>query len=223
MCDVVEGRTSLCDAIVDGPGSVGMLCGISGVSQMADRSRRMANIIQNELKYLALKFDHVVIDTGAGLSRHVVHFLSLADDIIVIATPDLTSTLDAYGIIKTVHESRLKGRIFLFTNEAEDEEEAGAVTQKLNACSSRFLDAAVASLGYMSSDDAIRQSGQMRVPLMLSHPDSAAARRIRMAAHNLLIEGKVDLERALSQLDEGPPGKRKGRPGDHRYRKKKPQ
>lgn len=220
VCDVVEGRASLCDAIVEGPGKVSLLCGISGVSQMSDRSRRMATIVENELKFLALKFDNVIIDTGAGISKHVVHFLSLADDIIVVATPDLTSTLDAYGMIKTVHEAELKGRVYLFANEAQDDNEANGIMNKLNACSSRFLDVAISYLGYLRGDDAIRQAGQMRVPVLLSQPDSEASRQIRMAAHKLLAEGKVDLELALSKLDEGPPGKRKGRSGEKRFRNK---
>jgi hypothetical protein len=41
---------------------------------------------------------------GAGIGPATLHLLGLAHEIIVVATPNLAATLDAYGLIKCVHE-----------------------------------------------------------------------------------------------------------------------
>ena len=46
-------------------------------------------------------FDIILVDTGAGLSRTVLGFV-LADDVILVTTPEPTSITDAYALIKMV-------------------------------------------------------------------------------------------------------------------------
>ncbi len=213
LLDVVEGRATLDNAITDGPGGVRILCGCSGVSRMAERSKRLAAILSSELRFLATRFDRIIIDTGAGISRQVLRFLELAEDIVVIATPDLSSTLDAYSVIKTAHEKKLKGRIHLLANLAPDEAAATAIANKINACAAKFLNDGTSYLGFIPSDDMVRNAGQTRIPLLLSHPDGITARNIGIAAENLLYVETADVDQILAATSPSAVGTRPKGPG----------
>jgi flagellar biosynthesis protein FlhG len=211
LLDVVEGRVSLNNAITDGPAGVRILCGCSGVSRMAERSKRLAAIISSQLQFLAAKFDRIIIDTGAGISRQVVRFLEIAEDIVVIATPDLSSTLDAYSVIKTVHEKRFKGRIHLLANQAPDEASATAIANKINTCAAKFLNGSTSYLGFIPAEDIVRRAGQTRIPLLISHPESITARNIGIAAENLLYMETADLGQILTETSQTAVGTRPDR------------
>jgi flagellar biosynthesis protein FlhG len=92
-----------------------------------------------ELLRIAADFDVLLIDTGAGVAPTVMHFVGLASDAIVVATPNLASTLDAYGVIKVAHELRLKTRLHVLVNEVEDQAQAASVLGRIIGCATRFL------------------------------------------------------------------------------------
>ena len=50
----------------------------------------------------APRFDRILLDTGAGISDVVLYAVSLADEVLVVATPEPTSLTDAYATIKVL-------------------------------------------------------------------------------------------------------------------------
>src|SRR5205823_5140282 len=97
LLDVIDRRASLTSVITRGPGDVDFVCGASGVGRLADLSPHVLEALGRELLRVAANFDVLVMDTGAGISNAVMQFLGLAQDTIVVATPNLAATLDAYG------------------------------------------------------------------------------------------------------------------------------
>ena len=57
-------------------------------------------VLDEIIERVAPRFDRILLDTGAGISDVVLHAISLADDVLVIATPEPTSMTDAYATIK---------------------------------------------------------------------------------------------------------------------------
>jgi flagellar biosynthesis protein FlhG len=184
LLDVAEGRAALGQALCEGPGGLQLLCGASGVTQLANLDPRRIAWLGRELQALSANYDVLVLDTGAGISAQVLAFLALADDILTVATPNLAATLDAYGIIKAAHEAGLSAAIHLLVNQAEAGTEAESVWQRIAGCAQRFLHFIPGYLGNLRRDPAIERSGLTRQPLLLSHPESENARRFaQLAAH----------------------------------------
>lgn len=192
LLDVVDGRSPLEEVIVAGPGGIQMICGASGVSRLSDLSAWSLESLGRQLLRAAADFDVLIIDTAAGISTAVTHFLSLAQDSIVLATPALASTLDAYGLIKLASESRLATRLNLLVNQAGEEQEAGRVRERIAGCAERYLNTSVRTLGFLDRDPAFERSAQSRRPLVLSDPDNANVKRIASIAAQLLEEDKSD-------------------------------
>ena len=200
LLDVVDGRATLDEVITPGPCGVQLICGASGIGRMADIGTPMLDFLGRELLRVAAEFDVLIMDTGAGISPSVTHFLGLAQDTIVVATPNLASTLDAYGVIKLVHESRLTTRIHVLINQAENEHQAARVLDRIAGCANRFLNSSLGTLGFLERDPSIEQSNQSRRPLALTDPGNVNA--LRIAAIAARLSGNA--EAANSRADERP-------------------
>lgn len=188
LLDVIEGRSTLAQVLTPGPGGMQIVCGASGVAGLADLDPRVITHLGHELARLADGFDVLLIDTGAGISAQVMQFLTLAHEMIVVATPNLAATLDAYGVIKVAREARLPAQISILVNQTDDEAEAAAIFARLSGCAHRFLSFLPASLGSLRRDPAVEAANQSRQPLVLAQPASENARRFTGMAARLLDE-----------------------------------
>jgi len=186
LLDVVDGRASFSDVMLPGPGGVQMICGTSGASRLSDLNLLAIESLGQQLLRAAADFDVLIIDTAAGISAAVTHFLNLAQDSIVLATPALASTLDAYGVIKLAYETRLTTRLHLLVNQADGEQEAGRVRERIAGCAERYLNTSVHTLGFLRRDPAFERSAQSRRPLLLGDPENANAKCIAAIAAQFL-------------------------------------
>ena len=185
LLDVIDGRMQLEGILVPGPAGMQIACGASGVGRLADLDGRRVEMLGRQLLRVAADFDILVVDTGAGVAPSVMHFLALAHHAVVIATPNLASTLDAYGVIKVAHEQRLRTRLHLLVNEADNEKQAAAVTARVGGCASRFLQISLGDLGFLRRDAAFEEASQQRRPLVLAEPGGEPAQRITHIAAQL--------------------------------------
>ena len=178
LLDVIDRRANLADIIESGPEGISVLCGASGISRLAELSTSVIEALGRELMAVAADFDVLLIDTGAGISTMVTHFLSLAQDAVVVATPNLAATLDAYGLVKVVHESRMATRLHVVINQADDAEQAARVMERIVGCASRFLEMPLGDLGCLFRDPAFEQANQNRCPLVALDPKNVNAEHI---------------------------------------------
>jgi flagellar biosynthesis protein FlhG len=185
ILDVIDGRVALEDILQPGPAGVQIICGVSGVGRLADLGERVLEVLGHELLRVAADFDVLLIDTGAGVGPTVMHFVALAGDAIVVATPNLASTLDAYGVIKVTQELRLKTRLHLLVNEVEDQAQAASVLGRITGCAHRFLQMTPGELGFLYRDPAFEAANQQRRPLILADPGSSHALRFAEIAARL--------------------------------------
>ena len=185
MTDLIDGRQRAENLLSPGPGGIQVLCGSSGSARLADLPPQSIERLGHELAALGERFDVMVIDTGAGISSQVTRFLAMADEIVVVTTPNIAATLDAYGIIKVMREENVRGQVHLLVNQADDEAQARAVSEKIRACSGRFLKYTPAVLGSVMRDMAVEEANQCRKPFALSQPEHPAARMMARIAEKL--------------------------------------
>jgi flagellar biosynthesis protein FlhG len=182
LLDVIDRRAGMEEVLAPGPAGIQVICGASGISRLADLSPVVLEALGRELLRIAADFDVLVMDTGAGVSASVMRFLGLAQDAIIVATPNLAAILDSYGVIKLIHENRLGARMHLLINQAADEGQAARVQERIAGCASRFLQHAPGDLGCLFHDSVVEQCNQSRHPLVLAHPEHVNAQRIAAIA-----------------------------------------
>jgi flagellar biosynthesis protein FlhG len=186
LLDVVDQRASLQSILTPGPAGMQLICGASGIGRLADLTPPVLESLGRELLRVAANFDVLLMDTGAGIGHGVMHFLSLAQDAVVVATPNLAATLDAYGVIKLAHERRLTTRMHLLVNQAEEAAGAARVRERVAGCAQRFLQTTPGELSFLFRDPAMEEANQSRQPLLLAQPRHPNAHRISHIAGALL-------------------------------------
>jgi len=167
---VLNGQRSIRDVVYPGPAGLGVVCGASGLEELADLSEFQRRRILDELSQLSDDHDLIVIDTAAGISRSVVGFCLAADDVLVVTTPEATAIMDAYAMIKVLARHECKGRVSLVVNMADSPAEGKKTYQQISNVAARFLGVHVYDAGTLLRDDRVGASVKLREPVVLAYP-----------------------------------------------------
>ena len=174
------------EILEEGPGGIKIISGATGFAEVADLSNEQRDRFIRSLEHFKEAFDYLVIDTAAGLSVNVLNFALLADEVIVVATPELTSISDAYGLIKAVAAKEDHPPLRLVINRAESISEAKRVADKMTGMATQFLGSSLRVGGYLLTDSLVAKAVQRQKPFVASHPNSKPARFVADVATRLL-------------------------------------
>jgi flagellar biosynthesis protein FlhG len=190
--DVFTGKAQLEEAILPAPGGFSVLLAGSGLVEYSRLTPEVRDQLQHIIETVSPRFDILIIDTGAGISDVVLYAVSLAHEIIVVATPEPTSMTDAYATIKVLSSQQARESIHLVVNQVSRPGEGRSICTQLQTVVDRFVQGpnGVAPklnfLGDVPSDTAVRQAIQKRQLLMELMPGSPAAQGIVQIATKLL-------------------------------------
>lgn len=155
---VFLGEKKLTEIMVQGPRGIQILPTSSGSEEMAQLSPEHKLILLSELDRLEKEVDVFLIDTAAGISSNVLYFNTVAQEILVIVTPEPTSVSDAYAIMKVLSQRHGEKRFKLLVNMARNTREAMNVYRKLSLVADQFLDIAIDYTGFVPQDDYLRMA-----------------------------------------------------------------
>jgi flagellar biosynthesis protein FlhG len=124
-------------------------------------------------------FDIAIVDAGAGIGRDVIDACWLADEIWTVATPEPTSIMDAYALMKIASGGTESRRFRLLLNRVRSEADADDAALKLRMAVTNFLGFDVVYQGAVPDDPAVAASVRQQTPLMVSQPQTSAARGFR--------------------------------------------
>jgi flagellar biosynthesis protein FlhG len=200
LIELLNGDATMDEIVLPGPGGLKVVCGGSGIAGLADLKSDFVSFLGRELQKMGSQFDAIVIDTAAGIAAHVLHFVRLADEVAVVATPQLASTLDAYSLIKVARQEQVPGRLGLLINQAADPAQADHVYGKISSCARQFLGFTPERWGHLLRDPLLELSTQRREPYLLAHPQGENARLLEDIAGRLTAQ----LKSKVPQLAEVP-------------------
>jgi flagellar biosynthesis protein FlhG len=175
-----------------GPNELPFIAGGSGMDELFSLSESDLNYFTAQIAQIADSMDFILFDTGAGLSKETMKFITSADDCLVVTTPEPTAITDAYALMKVVHNSYPEISFKLIVNQAGDEKEARVTSDKIRMAASRFLQLDVSFLGYISSDAHVVQAVKKQIPFSVAFPNSAAAKDVHRLALSYLASGSVE-------------------------------
>lgn len=185
LSDVISGEKHVDDIIVDASYNVKMVAGVSGDEKLANLSASGTQRLIEALEHIHTQADYIVMDIGAGLSEHTVAMTASADDVIVVSTPEPTAMVDAYAMLKAVHNRNAGARIHVVMNMARSEREARAAMLRMNTIASLYATTHLEDEGYIPFDAAVGDAVRKRYPVIVRHPESRAAIAIKKIAKSL--------------------------------------
>lgn len=186
--DIIFNNKTIDEVMIKGPYGVSLVPAGSGLNRIENLSKKRREEFINKLSDLE-NFDYILMDTGAGISRDVLGFISCCDDLIMVTTPEPTSLTDAYSLLKAVNHFNLKNKAKVIINRALDQKEANITFNKLNNAVSKFLKVEMEYLGMVSEDKKLVQSVRAQEPFVISYPNCDAAKDIEKIAVKLIGDG----------------------------------
>ncbi|UCD56280.1 MAG: MinD/ParA family protein [Candidatus Hydrogenedentota bacterium] len=183
---VIEGKMKLREIVVSGPAGIKVVPGSSGIPRIANMSSRKRQEFIASFKELECETDMILIDTSAGMTKNVINFTLLADEIILITTPEPSAITDAYAMIKVIHAEKPTAKVGLIVNLARTEAQALDVANKIAQVSRQFLNFHVFILGTMPTDPYVPKAVMQRQPWIELYPKAAATRAVRQMATEIL-------------------------------------
>ncbi|MBV5299833.1 MAG: MinD/ParA family protein [Rhodoferax sp.] len=189
--DVFTGKAKLEEAIVRAPGGFSVLLAGSG---MVEYSRLTPNVREDFLKIISSllpHYDMVLLDTGAGISDVVLFAVSLASEVLVVATPEPTSLTDAYATIKVLVGQQQRRIVRVVVNQTARMGDGRAITTQLQQVLDRFVVAKpgekvrLIHMGDIPADPSVRLAVMRRQLLVQTMPGCPAALAIGQLAGKL--------------------------------------
>jgi flagellar biosynthesis protein FlhG len=209
ISDALEGRCTLSQTLFDGPGGIKVIPGASGKRDMAEMGTlEMTQIIQT-LTTLTPSADFMLIDTGAGIGKHVTTLARLADTIVVVVRDEPASLADAYGLIKVMYQDFGSRSFEVIVNDVATTQRGHQVFERLQQVAMRFLELNLVLAGIVPHEPEAMMVTRRRETLMSAAPRSAATSSIlEIAARFEKLKPAVENARSSLTLINGISGAR---------------
>ncbi|MEP6601692.1 MAG: P-loop NTPase [Nitrospirota bacterium] len=207
--DVLHGVCALKDALVHVPvrahevagqakappvDGFDILPGGSGIRDATTLTASAREDLKALLHELGSRYEFLLCDAGAGIGEVVLFFAQIADDIVVVVTPEPTSLTDAYATIKVLARECGRTEVHMIVNlvaGATPEKSGGAVVSHLQQVASRFLLSdgttlvRIHLLGVIPSDPAVPRAIARQQLLESAAPTGPATQAIALLADRL--------------------------------------
>jgi flagellar biosynthesis protein FlhG len=137
--DVFTGQGTLDQALLTAPGDFQVLLAGSGLIEYSRLTPTVREQFARLIDTVRPHYDRVLIDTGAGISDVVLYAISMADEAIVIATPEPTALADAYATVKVLGMQQGRTSMMLVVNQTHRHGEGRHVAAQLQSVIDRFI------------------------------------------------------------------------------------
>ncbi len=182
---VLKGEKMLEEIMVEGPLGIRIIPASSGIQELTrlDASAEL-RLIQG-LQRISETTEWLLIDTAAGIHDSVIKLLLAAQEVLVVTTPEPTSLVDAYAIVKVVHQRDSGKTLWLLVNNAHSEMEASETIEQLQSAVHRFLGKEFHALGVIPHDPYLIQSVREQRGVFLRYPESPSALALQQISEQL--------------------------------------
>ncbi len=186
---VVCGSMTLTQAALHHEGGFDIVAGRSGSGALAALDAAALAQMLTALREAAAKYDHIILDLGAGLDPAVRRMAVFADLLLVVATEEPTSLTDAYAVLKLHAADRASGpgearatEARIVVNQSTSRTNGERTYATLARACAAFLGHTPRLAGIIRRDDRVRDAIRRQTPLLARHPTAAAAEDVEAVA-----------------------------------------
>lgn len=183
--DVLDGRVGIEETLVSGPFGVTLLPAARGRAELAALGTTARATLLRLVEEVAARFEVVLVDTGAGIGATVLDFATLADEVVLVVTPDPVALRDAYAMAKILERRSGCRELHVLANQLTAGTDGLTVHRRLEALTDRFLALELHYAGALRYDVAITEACAHGVPFVLSEPSSSPARVLASLAKEI--------------------------------------
>jgi flagellar biosynthesis protein FlhG len=166
-------------------GGFDVIAGRSGSGSLATVPGPRLQRLSDGLFHLAPRYDHVILDLGAGVERNVRHLAAQCGACLVVTSDEPTALTDAYAFIKLSSAQPRRPDLRVVVNMAGTPAEGERTyATLLKACQS-FLQISPPLAGIIRRDSHVKESIRAQTPILVRHPGAKAAEDVVALARRL--------------------------------------
>jgi flagellar biosynthesis protein FlhG len=182
---LLDGTASALDVLAQGPRGIHVLGASSGIQELTELDDEQKLRLVTALEPLEGQFDLVLVDCGAGIGDNVMFFAGVAQEALLVVSPEPTSLSDAYATVKVLSQQAGVRRFGVVANQSTDFQ-GRDVFRRLTQVTSRFLTAQVTFLGHVPRDENLPRALHAQKPLVDLYPRSPASRALETLVDTIL-------------------------------------
>jgi len=177
------GEKSLSDIMMKGPGGMSVLPASFGFPELAALNENQKILLLDEIHLLAEPLDILLIDTGPGISSNVLFFNMAAQESIVLVTPEPTSIISAYSLMKALAIKYQKRNFLILVNQVPNARKGRKVFKHISNLIDCFLaNLSIDYLGFVPSDPKLLSTVKKQQLVLEVHPQAPSSRSSRKIA-----------------------------------------
>ena len=198
LAAVIAGWVELEDAVTPVDGGSGnkgfdVLPGRSGSGALAELTAEEVARLAAGLSALALQYDQVILDLGAGIEANCMRLARAADKVVMIITDEPTSMTDAYAFIKVLKGYAPNVEQVITINQCETRAAGQRTYEAVARACQTFLGFRPHLAGTVMRDDAVREAIRSQRTLISTDPASQPIQDTIAIAHSLIGGAERDL------------------------------
>lgn len=166
--------------------TLSILRGLKEINSLSSVGRQQVKEMIRSLAEYESKFDFLLIDSGMVGDVEDLKILSLCNEIIMVTTPEPTSLMETYSLLKNLNAKNQQIKFYLVVNMVENEEQAEIASNKIISAGNKFLKKDILNLGYIFTDKNIIRAIEKQKPHILLYPYSPASLCIKKIAESLV-------------------------------------
>lgn len=186
LLSVVRGERSIDDILVEAAPNLQLVPACPGRYEMANLGTAERERVRATIEELARRFDVLIIDTGAGIGANSVGFAALANEVLLVTTPEPTALRDAYAMAKVLNKRAGVDSLQLVANQVTSEAGGLEVYERLLGIAQRFLTLELSYLGCIPKDESVARAVVSGEPYVQGAPHCKAARALQSLVERLL-------------------------------------
>lgn len=187
--EVLAGKAAIDEAIYEGPSGVKVIpSGISLQGFQHSNPERMRDVMREVVN----RCEYLLIDAPAGISRDGVIPLAIADEVILVVNPEISSVVD--GLKTKILTEVVGGRVNSAIVNRAGLDQMDTVQAKMEKS------LGVKLIGVIPEDSNVRRAAAYKTPVVVKYPMSDASRAFKRIAANLT---GMHYEEAPDRVSEG--------------------
>lgn len=198
LAAVVAGWVELDDAVTPVDGGAGhggfdVLPGRSGSGALAELPTEEVARLAAGLSALALQYDHVVIDLGAGIEANCMRLARSGDKALIVITDDPSSMTDAYAFIKVLRGYAPSVEPIICINQADTRASGQRTYEAIARACQTFLGFRPRLAGTVMRDPKVRDAIRCQKTLMSTDPQAQPVQDVIAVAQVVMGQPSAEI------------------------------
>ncbi|WP_257350027.1 MinD/ParA family protein [Pseudalkalibacillus decolorationis] len=190
IADLIEKTLLISEIVEEGPGDIDFIAGGSELNRFVEISANQFNHFCEQIQTLQSDYAYIFFDMGAGATKDSLQFITSADEVFLIITPEPTAITDGYAMLKHVHKESPELEVSIVVNRMESEKEGKVIGCRMKVAADQFLQKTVTVKGLIPDDRTVLKAVKEQKPYTLLNPNCKAAKAVNDIAGLILHETK---------------------------------